>query len=75
LKTVDIEFPWQSYRAGFLAESRWREIMVPFKEFRPHRVDVTLDIQRLRRLGVVAIGRELRADLSVAELGFYRDGS
>jgi len=75
LKTADIEFPWQSYRAGFLAESRWREITLPFEEFRPHRVDVPLDVRRLRRLGVVAIGRELSADLSVAELGFYRDSS
>jgi hypothetical protein len=31
----------------------------------PYRIDVALDTRRLRRIGVVAIGRAFSADLSV----------
>jgi len=71
LKTADVRFPWQSYRASFLAEPRWRELRMPFAAFRPHRVDAPLDTERLSRLGFLAIGRRFTADLCVAEVAFY----
>ena len=33
--------------------------------------DATLDPARLRRIGVLAIGREFHADVAVADIGFY----
>ena len=36
------------------------------------RLETPLDVTRLRRLGLVAIGRAFHADLAVAEIGFYR---
>jgi hypothetical protein len=72
LKTAATTMPWQSYRAGFRADDTWREVRLPFDDFTPHRLVPALDRTRLKRLGLVAIGREMRADLCVAELGFYR---
>lgn len=72
LRTVDTKLPWQSYRATFVAEDSWREIHLPFTEFLPYRLKASLDTRRLRRLGVVAIGRAFYADVCVAEIGLYR---
>jgi hypothetical protein len=35
-------------------------------------IDVPLNTQKLRRLGLIAIGRQFHADLSVKRLEFYR---
>jgi len=40
--------------------------------FEPHRLETPLDVTRLRRIGLVAIGRAFFADLAVARLAFYR---
>ena len=72
LRTPDNVRPWQSYRARFTAAADWKTIDLPFETFRPHRLGVPLDITRLRRIGLVAIGRAFHADLAVSELGFYR---
>lgn len=72
LRTADVTRPWQSYRAHFEAPPEWREIRLPFTEFRPHRLEAPLDLTRLRRIGVVAIGRAFYADLCLGEISFCR---
>ncbi len=72
LRTPDNVRPWQSYRARFTAAPGWKTVDLAFADFAPHRLDAPLDIKRLRRLGLVAIGRAFHADLAVSELGFYR---
>jgi len=71
LKTEDTRLPWQSYRQSFETGSAWREVRLPFNSFEPYRVDVPLNLRRLRRLGIVASGRAFTADFCVAEVGFY----
>lgn len=73
LKTTATTRPWQSYRASFKTGPQWREVRLPFSGFSPHRVEAALDVRRLRRLGVVAIGREMRAEICIAEVAFYAD--
>jgi hypothetical protein len=72
LRTADVVRPWQSYRAEFLATPEWRTIQLPFRSFDAHRIDAPLDLTRLRRLGVVAIGRRFAADVAIGGLRFYR---
>ena len=72
LKTAATTLPWQSYRADFTADQRWREVRLPFTAFRPHRLVPALDTARLKRLGLVAIGRAMQAELCVAEVALYR---
>ena len=71
LKTLDTSLPWQSYRAEFLAGDDWCERRLPFSAFAPHRLAAPLDTRRLRRLGIVAIGRAMEAEVCLAEIGFY----
>ncbi len=72
LRTSDITRPWQSYRAQFRAGSEWEVIELSFGDFASHMIDVPLNTQKLRRLGLIAIGRQFHADLSVKRLEFYR---
>ncbi len=72
LRTSDTARPWESYRFHFRAAPVWEEIDLPFEQFQPHRVKATLDVKRLRRLGLVAIGRRFDADLAVSKLSLYR---
>jgi len=72
LRTDDTRIVWQSYRASFQAQAKWQTIRLPFDSFQPHRIDKPLEKSKLRRLGVVAIGREMQADVCIALLSLYR---
>jgi hypothetical protein len=70
LRTDDLTRPWQSYRQSFRAEPHWRTAQFRFQDFKAYRTDIALDARRLRRIGVVAIGRAFSADLAVGGLRY-----
>jgi hypothetical protein len=72
LRTADLWLPWQSYRAGFLATPDWQVIELPFDAFTAYKTGSAFRVDRLRRIGIVAIGRAFHADLCVAGVSFYR---
>jgi hypothetical protein len=71
LRTLDNVRPWQSYRAHLTVGSDWETIDLPFATFVSYRLETPLYTTRLRRIGLVAIGRAFHADLAVSELAFY----
>lgn len=71
LRTSDVSRPWQSYRQSFIAGPQWEAHRIPFSDFTPHRIDSPLDTTRLTRIGIIAIGQEMEADVSVASVRFY----
>jgi len=71
LRTDDVWLPWQSYRASFQAPARWHSVKIPFEAFTGYRIWRKLDITQLRRIGIVAIGREFTPDLCIGKLAFY----
>jgi hypothetical protein len=71
LKSADCVRPWQSYRAEFDATPDWRELRLPFAGMLPHRLAEPLDTTRLTRLGIVAIGRVMSAEVCIARIGFF----
>ncbi|MCB1801538.1 MAG: CIA30 family protein [Gammaproteobacteria bacterium] len=72
LRTSDLWLPWQSYRATFDTQSEWRTIELPFSAFARYRTLVGLRPERLRRIGIVAIGREFEADLCIRNPALFR---
>ncbi|MDF3413875.1 NADH:ubiquinone oxidoreductase complex i intermediate-associated protein 30 [Sulfitobacter sp. M57] len=68
LRTDQLVKPWQSYRAEFRAKPLWQKIRIPFADIMPHRTDIAFDPDRLRRIGVLAIGRAFQADVAVSAL-------
>jgi len=74
LRTDAATRPWQAYRQGFVAAAEWRTVRLPFAGFEPHRIAAPLDVRRLRRIGIVAIGRAFAADFALGRLALYRPG-
>lgn len=72
LRTTAATRPWQSWRQGFTALPDWQRLRLPFAGFAPHRIEVPLDPARLRRIGLIAIGRAFQADVAVTAVRFYR---
>jgi hypothetical protein len=71
LRTPDNIHPWQSYRAHFIAAMDWKTVDLPFPSFSPHRLETHLDVSRLRRLGLAAIGRPFSANLAISKISFF----
>ncbi len=46
-------------------------MQVPFAGFTPHRTHLPLRPSRLRRIGLIAIGRALEVDVALIDLRFY----
>lgn len=72
LRTRDLDRPWQSFRASFHAGRAWRQLLLPFRDFTPHRTEAELRLTQLHRIGLVAIGRPFEADLAMGRLAFFR---
>jgi hypothetical protein len=71
LRTTDIQRPWESYRQSFVAPTQWARVRLPFTGFVPHRTERPLRVSCLRRIGLVAIGREFDVDIAISDIRFY----
>jgi hypothetical protein len=71
LRTDYMQHPWQSYRASFTAAAGWRTLRLPFAAFEPHRLEQPLQTARIRRIGLVGIGRRFDADLCLGRLALF----
>jgi hypothetical protein len=71
LRSSDMNFPWQSYRASFLVTPVWQEFSIPFDQFEAYKTTHALSLKKLRRIGIVAIGRDFEADICIADVQFY----
>ena len=72
LRTDQLSRPWQSFRADFIAPKVQQIIRIPFADFEPHRIDAAFDPARLRRIGILAIGREFDADVTISAIRLYK---
>lgn len=72
LRTLDLERPWQSYRATFTTTADWQTVELAFAALNAHRTAEPFRPERLTSLGLVAIGRDFRAELRLAYAVFYR---
>ena len=73
LRTSQLWLPWQSFRQSFKVTQQWQRIYLPFTEFESYKTFAKLDVHKLKRLGLLAIGREFQADVCVRSLGFYKN--
>jgi hypothetical protein len=71
LRTDQLQRPWQSFRAEFETKEQWQTVQIPFTDFFAHRIEAELDQTRLRRVAILAIGREFRAEVCISDLRFF----
>lgn len=74
LRTDQLTRPWQSFRATIETTQAWQTRRIPFDTVEAHKTDTGFDPGHLRRIGILAIGREFHAEIAVAGLRLYRDG-
>ncbi|KIN73454.1 Complex I intermediate-associated protein 30 [Sulfitobacter guttiformis KCTC 32187] len=72
LRTDQLARPWQSFRAEFTTTGDWETVQLPWDVFEARKTDAVLDPARLRRIGVLAIGSEMQADIAVSGIRFYK---
>ena len=72
LRTTALTRPWQSFRTDFNAPATWTTLRIPFSDIVPNKTDAAFDAADLRRIGILAYGREMQADVAVAAIRFYR---
>ena len=72
-RTGDLWFPWQSYRSSFTAASDWKTYRIAFSELEKYKTFHSFSQDQIKRIGLVAIGREFQADLCLADIRFYND--
>ena len=73
LRTSGTLLPWQYYQASFSTTGSWREVRLPLERFTRSGsfLRQTPTPTSLKSVGIVAFGREHKADIEVREVGFY----
>lgn len=72
LRTDQLARPWQSYRTIIAPSGEWQSLRFSWDAFEQRKTDVRFDPARLRRLGILAIGAEMQADIAVSGIRFYK---
>jgi hypothetical protein len=75
LRTTDCQRPQQFYWAAFMAPATWQLVELPFADFQAKWLTAALNQRVLTRLGIVAYGRPFQADVAVARVGLFGNGS
>jgi hypothetical protein len=71
IRTSQSRAPWQYFSAEFPTSTEWAKVDIPFEQFKPESLKKSLNASQLKRIAIVAIGKELQADVAVSRLEFY----
>ena len=73
LRTRGTMLPWQYYQAEFDVSEDWQIFRLPLSDFKPSGswLGKSPSPRSIRSLGIVAYGRDHRANIDVDEIGFY----
>lgn len=72
-RTDSLWFPWQSYRYSFTATPDWQTYRIPFTDLTKYKTFSGFDKDEITRIGLVAIGRDFKADVRLASIKFYSE--
>ena len=72
LRTTGTILPWQYYKAEFKAVNNWKTVSIPISSFQRSSGFLSKKIKpaNIKSIGLVAFGRDFKADLYVSEIGF-----
>ena len=73
LRTKGTFLPWQYYQAEFEVSKKWTEVLLPFRDFKASNalLKKTPYPRDLRSIGVVAFGRDHKAEVEVLEVSYF----
>ena len=71
LRTADVRWYDQSYRATVFVEPEWQLVRLPWESFSPNSITEPFDASRLQRIGVLGWMREFEADIALSRIALY----
>ena len=73
LRNSSSRLPWQYYAAEFMSPDYWVTIELPFSNFKKSStlMKTKMDPNSLKSLGVVAYGRDYKADILIRKIELY----
>ena len=73
LRTPATFLPWQYYESAFQATEEWTTIELPFTTFKKSNFyqPSSVSSQDIKTIGIVAIGREFKAQIDLASIELY----
>lgn len=73
LRTKYLFLPWQYYESKFIATKEWKTIELPFTSFEKSNFYQPSNVSSIdvKSVGVVAIGRDFKANIDLASIELY----
>lgn len=73
LRNGSSRLPWQYYAAEFVAPNNWVTVEIPFSNFKKSStlMKTKMDPTSLKSLGVVAYGKDYKADIFIRRVELY----
>ena len=73
IRTKYLFLPWQYYESAFQANEKWTTIELPFTSFKKSNFyqPSSVSSQDINTIGIVAIGREFKAQIDLASIELY----
>ena len=72
LRTSFTILPWQYYQYSFTVKENFKNFVLPIKNFKKSGLLLPNEInpQNIKSIGIVAFGKDYRAELTVKEISF-----
>ena len=73
VRNAAARLPWHYYTAKFLTNEKWKEVIIPFDQFEKSATFMPkkLNPDTIKTIGLVAYGKDHKADVSIATLELY----
>ena len=73
VRTTATVFPWDYYDISFEATGEWKQVSLPFSDFKKSRrfLPTKLNSSRIKSIGLVAYGKDFQAELDLANIELY----
>lgn len=73
IRTSGTVLPWQYYKADFSSNADWSEVLLEFKDFDRSSswLSKTIRPESIKSLGIVAFGRDHKAQIDLASWHFF----
>ena len=73
IRNASARLPWHYYTANFSTYEKWSEVIIPFDQFEKSATLMPrkLNPDTIKTIGLVAYGKDHKADVSIANLEFY----
>ena len=73
IRNKSSRLPWQYYQANFRSDTVWKEVKIPFEQFKKSSnfMKSAFDQKTIKTIAIVAYGKDYIADITVSELELY----